>query len=239
MTNNLVSQASMMRLNGLPNDLVQNLDPIALLIFIPICDKILYPWLARIGIRFTPIKKIAFGFACGCLSMVVACVIQYYIYEKSPCGYHASDSDCIEELGPPDISVWVQTPAYVLIALSEIFASITGLEYAFTNAPKNMRGLVTGVFWFSNAFSSALWQAFVPLATDPHQVWLYGSIAIISIVSGIIFWFVFKEVDKAEEAMNALPTSTYRGRKTSVVDAEAIREERERQDKIRKSQGLA
>lgn len=53
--------------------------------------------------------------------------------------------------------MWVQKGAYVLIAFSEIVASITGLEYAFTNAPKNMCSLVLGVlaffagigFWFS------------------------------------------------------------------------------------------
>jgi hypothetical protein len=50
---------------------------------------------------------------------------------------------------------------YVLIAASEIFASITGLEYAFTKAPKNMRSLVMSVFLFMSAISSALGEAFV------------------------------------------------------------------------------
>lgn len=50
---------------------------------------------------------------------------------------------------------------YVLIAFSEIFASITGLEYAFTKAPKNMRSLVMSVFLFTSALSSALGEAFV------------------------------------------------------------------------------
>ena len=50
---------------------------------------------------------------------------------------------------------------YILIAISEIFASITGLEYAFTKAPKNMRSLVMSVFLFMSAFSSAIGEAFV------------------------------------------------------------------------------
>ena len=40
------------------------------------------------------------------------------------------------------LNVWAQTPSYVLIAVSEILASITGLEYAFTKAPTSMRSLV-------------------------------------------------------------------------------------------------
>ena len=36
--NNLTSQAATMTTNGLPNDVLSNLDPFALIIFIPICD---------------------------------------------------------------------------------------------------------------------------------------------------------------------------------------------------------
>jgi len=51
--------------------------------------------------------------------------------------------------------------SYILIAISEVFASITGLEYAFTKAPKNMRSLVMSIFLFMSAVSSALGEAFV------------------------------------------------------------------------------
>lgn len=39
--NNLISQAGEMALHGTPNDLLQNLDPIALIIFIPLLDRTL------------------------------------------------------------------------------------------------------------------------------------------------------------------------------------------------------
>lgn len=45
-------------------------------------------------------------------------------------------------------------------------------------------------------------------------------------------------LDKEEDRLNALPESTYIGRKTSVVDVEAVRAEQEKQDKFRKAQGL-
>ncbi|RYO97555.1 hypothetical protein DL765_011156 [Monosporascus sp. GIB2] len=217
LNNNLISQASTMELGGVPNDIVHNLDPIALLIFIPICDKLLYPALRRLGFNFTPIKKITAGFALGTLSMVVAAIIQHYIYMKSPCratdGYGYVDN-CDAK---PDMTVWIQTPAYVLIAFSEIAASITGLEYAFTKAPKNMRGVVTGMFWFAQAFSSAIAQAFVGLATDPLLVWLYTTVAIISALGGLGFFFNFRKLDKEEEALNALPDSVFKGSKTKDV----------------------
>lgn len=209
---NMVNQAASMRLDGVPNDIVNNLNPLSLLVLIPLCDKIVYPAIARSGWRFTPIKKIALGFMFAALSMVIAAVIQHFIYQRSPCGYNANDRDCYDERGPPDMSVWIQVPAYVFVALSEVMASITGLEYAFTKAPKNMRGLVTGVFWFVHAFSAAIGQAFTGLATDPLLVWLYTCIAAISFVGGVGFWLAFRKLDKQEDALNVLPESTYVGR---------------------------
>jgi dipeptide/tripeptide permease len=40
LNNNLTSQAATMVTNGLPNDVLSNLDPLALIIFIPIFDKL-------------------------------------------------------------------------------------------------------------------------------------------------------------------------------------------------------
>ena len=235
MTNNLVNQAATLQTGGVPNDVINNLNPITLIICIPIFDKVIYPAIAKTGFRFTPIKKIFMGFVMGTLSMITAALIQHFIYQQSPCGYNASDvSGCVRELGPPPISVWVQTPAYVIIAFSEIFASITALEYAFTKAPKNLRSAVTGCFLFANAFSSALGQAFVGLATDPLLVWLYTTVACIMAVGGIGFWFTFRKLDKMEDQLNALPESTYRGRGNSVraVENEEMRQEQDKQERV-------
>ena len=79
LNNNLTAQAGSMTLNGLPNDVVSNLDPFALIILIPIFDLLIYPGLRKAGIRFTPIKKIALGFATGALAMVWATVVQQYM----------------------------------------------------------------------------------------------------------------------------------------------------------------
>lgn len=188
--------------------------------FIPIFDKFFYPQLARMGVNFTPLKKIQAGFVCAMLSMVVAALIQHFIYEKSSCGKFASDCDI-----PPPLTVWVQTPAYLLIAFSEIFASITGLEYAYTKAPKNMRSLVTGVFWFTHAFSSAIAQAFVPLAADPLLVWLYVTIAILTFLGWVAFWWTFRALDKDNDTLDKLPEGGF------LSNSEALAAKNETADK--------
>jgi len=208
LTNNLTSQAGTMVLNGVPNDVVNNLDPFALIIFIPICDSLLYPFLRKMGIHFTPVKKITAGFMCGCAAMIWSAVIQYYIYKTSPCGFNANscvDADGNPDPGPNGINVWAQTGAYVLIALSEIFASITSLEYAFSKAPRNMRSLVQAIALFTNAISSAIAEALNPLSGDPLLIWNYGVFAVTSFLGGCFFMWQFRNLDREEDELNMLP----------------------------------
>ena|SRR5687768_3759402 len=137
MWNNLISQAGQMALHGTPNDLLQNLDPIALCIFIPFLDSkystistsmvstynilvVVYPLLRKYRINFDPVTRIFVGFITASLSMVYASVLQHYIYNSPPQSIH----------------VWIQAPSYILVAFSEAFVIITGLELAFTQAPK-------------------------------------------------------------------------------------------------------
>ncbi|TPX17314.1 uncharacterized protein E0L32_012201 [Thyridium curvatum] len=123
MWNNLISQAGTMALHGTPNDLLQNLDPIALCIFIPLLDIVVYPLLRKFKIDFDPVSRIFMGFMFASFSMVYACVLQYFIYKSAPNSIH----------------VWIQAPSYVLVAFSEAFVIITGLELAFTQAPKKIK----------------------------------------------------------------------------------------------------
>lgn len=206
LTNNLTAQASTMTLNGVPNDVINNLDPFALIIFIPLCDTFLYPGLRRMGFRFTALKKITVGFWLAALAMVWSAVIQYYIYKDSPCGNNANS--CETENGaiiPAPINVWAQTGAYVLIALSEIFASITSLEYAYSKAPRNMRSLIQAISLFTNAISAAIAEALNPLSSDPLLIWNYGVFAVIAAVGGCLFILQFRDLDKEEDALNNLP----------------------------------
>ncbi|KAI0029761.1 PTR2-domain-containing protein [Vararia minispora EC-137] len=209
-TNNLTSQAAVMQTHGVPNDIINNLDPFAILILIPIHDLFVYPALRRLGVRVTPLRKITAGFFTGTLAMIWAAVVQHYIYQRSPCGYYAANSGC----DPAPLNVWIQSGSYVLIAISEIYASITGLEYAFTKAPQNMKSLVMSVFLFTSAVAAAIGEAFVTLSTDPLLVWNYGAMAVISFIGGILFWIMFRKLDAQEEELNAIGVGEFQvGRK--------------------------
>ncbi|KAF2441395.1 PTR2-domain-containing protein [Karstenula rhodostoma CBS 690.94] len=93
--NNLISQAGQMALYGTPNDLLQNLDSIALIIFIPSLDMVVYPSLQKMKIDFDSVSRIFVGFLLVSISMMYASVLQHFIYKSAPNSIH----------------VWIQAPS--------------------------------------------------------------------------------------------------------------------------------
>lgn len=200
----MVSTAATMQLHGVPDDLIFNLDSITIIIFIPILDRLVYPYLRKLGIPFRPITRIAMGFLCAALSMAYAAIVQHLIYTSPPCYTEPLACPASNETEPNHVHFAVQLPAYFLIGLSEIFASITGLEYAFTKAPPSMKSFVMSIFLLNNAFGSAISIALAPTAVDPKLTWMYPGISIAAFLAGACFWLLFRKYNATEEAMNSL-----------------------------------
>ena len=205
---NLGTVAAGMTLNGTPNDLIQNLNPIAIVVLIPIFDNFIYPGLRKLGINFTPIKRIYTGFLVAALAMLYAAILQKFIYEKSPC-HKNRPSECETADGfpnPAPINVWVVSGPYILVGVAEIFASITSLEYAFTKAPKQMKSFVMAFSQFQTALSAALNFALVSINTEDKFTWLFGSFAVTAVIIGTLFYLTFLKLDRAEAALNIIGT---------------------------------
>ncbi|KAJ2556204.1 peptide transporter ptr2 [Coemansia sp. RSA 1878] len=201
-SNNLISQAGQMNTGSVPNDIMQNIDPLCIIILIPIFDRLIFPAFRRMGLELRPITRITIGFVFSALAMAYSAIIQHVIYTKGPYFDAAGDGDN----GFNDISAGIQVPAYVLVALSEIFASVTGLEYAYKRAPESMKSIVMSVFLFTNAGGSILGFCFNSISANPHLV---KNFAIISGLMGgvtVIFFFLFKHYDnrEAQELKNNL-----------------------------------
>ncbi|KAH7408402.1 di/tri peptide transporter 2 [Phaeosphaeria sp. MPI-PUGE-AT-0046c] len=203
---NFVTQAGQMRSHGIPNDLMQNFDPIAIIVFLPLVDQVLMPFLRKRRIPFPPINRIVTGFWVASMAMVYAAVIQYYIYRAGPCYDHplcdaAKINGVIEG---NNIHIAAQTGAYMLIGISEIFASVTGLEYAYTKAPPSMKSFVQSMYLLTNAFGSAISEALNPVLYDPAIQWMYVGLAVSSFVAGGLIWILFHHLNDQEDELNGL-----------------------------------
>lgn len=205
-SSNFVTQAGQMEGHGIPNDLMQNFDPISIIVFIPLLETVVYPLMRRLKIPFRPITRIALGFVVASLAMMYAAIVQHLIYSAGPC--YGSPLCAASEIDGTaqgnHVHIAIQTPAYVFIGVSEIFASVSGLEYAYTKAPPSMKSFVQSMYLLTNAFGSALAEALTPAAFDPAIMWMFVGLACASFLCGIIFWFVFHHLNAQEDEMNAL-----------------------------------
>ncbi|WPH02450.1 POT family protein [Acrodontium crateriforme] len=201
---NFITQAGQMNGHGMPNDFMQNFDPISILIFVPVLDRLVYPPLRKAGIELKPIMRISIGFMLAALCMAYAAIVQHLVYQSGPC--YDNPLNCPAALAhtpnlPNNIHIAVQSPAYVFIGLSEIFISVTGLEYAYTKSPPSMKSFVQSLYLFTNAFGSAINEALNPVLVNPKFLWMYTGVACFTAVIGVVFYFLFRHYDDDEEKM--------------------------------------
>ena len=112
--------------NWLPSQ-IQAVNPILVLILIPLFQFVIYPSIDRV-FRLTPIRKIGLGLFVMVGGFALVAVLQ----ERIDAGTR------------PSIS-W-QFLAYGVLTASEVMVSITCLEFAYTQAPKTMKSVVMAVF---------------------------------------------------------------------------------------------
>jgi dipeptide/tripeptide permease len=187
------SQGSTMTTDGVPNDLLSNLNPLTVVIAIPILSSVVYPLLNRYGIKFGRISRITFGFTLAWISGIIGAIVQWRVYETSPCGYRATG--CTVGDGVSPLSIWLQVPNIALGGLSECFCYVTAYELAYARSPKNMKGFVTALFLFSNAVSSALGLAITPAIADPYLIWIWAGPAIALFIQTCLFYWKYRHMD--------------------------------------------
>ena len=159
------NQGAAMTSNGAPNDLLSHFNPLTIIVFSPILSYGLYPLLRHWKIPYGRISRLTTGFLLAAISGVIGAIVQYRVYETSPCGYAASTCD-----GVSPISIWWQLPNVMLGAISELFCNVTAYELAYARSPPHMRSVVTALFLFNTALSSALSEILIPAIIDPHLV---------------------------------------------------------------------
>ncbi|MFW0716237.1 POT family MFS transporter [Pedobacter sp. N23S346] len=122
-------------INLLPEQ-IQTVNPFFLLVFIPIFNYWLYPFLDRKGLKTTPLRRIGAGLVLTAISFVIIALIQTSI-----------DGGATPAIG------W-QVLAYAILAAAEVLVSITGLEYAYTQASKSMKSTMIAIWLLTTALGN-------------------------------------------------------------------------------------
>ncbi len=170
---NFISQGGTMETHGIPNDAMVNINPITVLIMLLVLDRVVYPFLWQLGLSVRLLDRTMVGFiTCG-IGMMYAAYLQSKIYKAPPCYSHPRAPDCQNGRVPNQVSIFLQAPAFVLVALSEVLAPVAGVEYAYTKAPKSMKSLVMAINLSTVSVGSLLALMVSPLAKDPSLVLMY------------------------------------------------------------------
>ncbi|KAI0533841.1 POT family protein [Xylaria digitata] len=185
------NQGAAMTSNGAPNDLLSHFNPLTIIVVSPFLAQVVYPFLQRKGIKFGRIDRMTFGFFLAIASGVIGAIVQYRVYETSPCGYQASTCD---DVSP--INIWWQIPNVALGAISEIFVNVTSYELAYARAPENMKATVIAIFLFMTALSSALGEILIPAIADPTLIWAWAAPAIALFVQTVIFVWRHRHINE-------------------------------------------
>ncbi len=106
---------------------LQALNPIFILILIPIFSYVIYPLIDKV-FPLTPLRKISIGFFVAIPSFLIPAWIESRIGQ----GQHPS-------------IIW-QVVSYLLITAAEVLVSITSLEFSYTQAPKRLKSMVMAFY---------------------------------------------------------------------------------------------
>ncbi|KAE8396399.1 hypothetical protein BDV23DRAFT_48321 [Aspergillus alliaceus] len=151
------NQIASMTINGAPNDVLNDVNTLALIVATPIASHIVCLTLQRYNIKLGCISRMTFGFILAIVSGDIGAIVQWRMYKASPCRYHASSCDA----GVSLLLIWWQLPNVILGALSELFCNMTVYELVHAHAPPSMRGLVRVISLFTTALSSALGEVLI------------------------------------------------------------------------------
>jgi POT family proton-dependent oligopeptide transporter len=117
---------------------MQALNPALVMILIPFNNLVLYPLLRRLGWEPTALRRMTAGIAFSGLAWIVVGGIQV-----------AMD-------GGDAMSITWQILPYALLTFGEVLVSATGLEFAYSQAPPAMKGVVMS-FWNLTTTIGNLW----------------------------------------------------------------------------------
>jgi amino acid/peptide:H+ symporter len=182
-----IFQASQMDLNvfgfKIEADQVPFLNPLIVLALIPIFDFGLYPLLRRLGINFSPLRRIGVGMLFASSAFAAAAVLESYIVAA-----------------PMTINVAWQVPQYLLLTIGEVLISITGLEFAYTQSPASLKAFVSAL-WQLTVAGGNLIVILVASSKLLAQVWEYTLFACLMILSLAIFAFIARNYQYAHTSV--------------------------------------
>ena len=149
---------------------MQAVNPILVMLLIPFNNLALFPIMRAIGITPTPLRRMGLGIALSASAWVVIGMIQ------------------LQMDGGDKVSILWQLLPYALLTLGEVLVSATGLEFAYSQAPAPMKGIILS-FWYLAVTIGNLWVLIVNSGVKNEAVSAYIATSGMGVIAFQMFFF--------------------------------------------------
>jgi len=140
---------------------MESLNAILILIMVPSFAYIVYPALERAGLRMTMLRRMAIGMFIAVPAFISAAMIQRSIEQGAT------------------LHIGWQVIQYVLISIAETMVSVTALEFAYTQAPKSMKGAIMSL-WFltlgTGSFVTSVVRGNVSFSSESNYFYFWAGL---------------------------------------------------------------
>lgn len=154
------------------------MNPLLVLLFIPLFDAIIYPIIQKIGIR-RPLQKMAIGLGLAVVSFLLSAMVQFQIESSPEKSVHM---------------LWL-LPQYAAISLAEVSFAATGMSFSYGEAPASMKSVVLAFWDLTIAIGNLILltiagQSF--FESQAHEFLLFSAIMFVSLLIFMILAYRYK-----------------------------------------------
>jgi POT family proton-dependent oligopeptide transporter len=169
--------AAVWREQTLAAEQLSALNPLMVMIIIPLLNVAVYRPLEKVGVTVRPLQKMTVGMFFAAAAFAVAAFLQ----------------GAIEGAGNGNVHVLWQTLQYIVMTTSEVLVSITGLEFAYTQAPRSMKSTIMGFWLLSVTFGNVLVAFLAPMEKIlelSEFFWVFtGLMALAAVIFAVLAYF--------------------------------------------------
>lgn len=159
------------------------LNPLMVMMIIPLLNTLVYRPLEKRGKAMRPLLKMTVGMFLAAAAFAVAAIVQARIEGMAANG--------------GQVHVLWQILQYWIMTTAEVLISVTGLEFAYTQAPRSMKSTIMGFWLLCVTFGNVLVAFLAPMET---------------MLSLSKFFWVFTVLMGVAAAVFALLARTYKGK---------------------------
>jgi POT family proton-dependent oligopeptide transporter len=168
---------------------MQFINPLLVMLLIPLLAAVVYPAFQRLGWELTPLRRMPMGLVFGALSFVIA-------------GYY----QVVMEGGTKLNIAWQILP-YIVLTIGEILVSTTGLEFAYTQAPREMKSVVQSLWLLNSTLANiaVAIAAALNIFSGAGQFFFYAGLAALAGVGMALMARNYKVRDYYQDAQPPIP----------------------------------